>query len=100
MKIFIDKDFYCHATNSENQYRKVETCFFDGKCPAFIEGYQYIPDGESWTRSDGVVFRGEMIAPYKPYEELDAAQREYERSQIAEYEAALSEIETALGVTE
>ena len=47
-----------------------------------------------------------MIAPWKPWEELDAAQREYEREQYetlsaqnAEYESALSEIETALGVT-
>ena len=38
-----------------------------------------------------------MIAPWKNYAELDSAQREYERNQIAEYEAALSEIETALG---
>ena len=95
MKIFIDKDFYCHATNSENQYREVETYFFDGKCPAFIEGYQYIPDGESWTRSDGVVFHGEMIAPWKPYEELDSAQREYERALIADMQNALN----TLGVT-
>ena len=52
-----------------------------------------------------MVFTGEMIAPWKPWDELDAAQREYEREQYqalaaqnAEYEAALSEIETALGV--
>ena len=30
--------------------------------------------------------------------ELDAAQREYERQQIAQYESALTEIESALGV--
>ena len=46
-----------------------------------------------------------MIAPWKPWAELDAVQREYEReqyqdlaAQYTEYEAALSEIETALGV--
>ena len=57
-------------------------------------------------REDGTVFRGEMVTPWKPWEELDAMQREYEREQYetltaqnAEYEAALSEIETALGVT-
>ena len=46
-----------------------------------------------------------MIAPWKPWDELDAVQREYEREQYktvstqnAEYEEALTEIETALGV--
>ena len=46
-----------------------------------------------------------MIAPWKPWAELDAVQREYEREQYqtvvaqnAEYESALTEIETALGV--
>lgn len=57
----------------------VENEFFDGKCDAFIEGYRFVPAGASWTREDGVVFTGEMIAPWKPYSELDAAQREYER---------------------
>lgn len=57
----------------------VENEFFDGKCDAFIEGYRFVPAGANWTREDGAVFRGEMIAPWKPYSELDAAQREYER---------------------
>ena len=78
---------------------EMDTELFDGKCPAYIEGYRYIPPGERWVREDGVMFQGEMITPWKPWEELDAAQREYERQQIAAYEAALSEIEAALGVT-
>lgn len=76
----------------------VTTDVFDGKCDAYIEGYRFVPSGETWTREDGVQFSGEMIAPWKPWSELDAAQREYERQQIAQYESALSEIETALGV--
>jgi hypothetical protein len=32
-----------------------------------------------------------MISPWKDYAELDAAQREYERQLLAEYEAALAE---------
>ena len=78
MTIYIDSDFKCHASNDGTK-REVHTNFFDGKCKAFIEGYRFIPHGESWTREDGVVFAGEMIAPWKPYEELDQAQREYER---------------------
>ena len=77
----------------------VETDFFDGKCDAYIEGYRYLPPETIWTREDGVVFRGEMLAPWKPYSELDAAQRAYERELLAQYEQALTEIETALGVS-
>lgn len=86
MKIYIDSDFKCHTTNPDNFFREVESTFFDGKCEAFIMGYRYVPAGESWTRSDGVVFTGEMIAPWKDYAELDAAQREYERDMLAQLE--------------
>ena len=96
-KIYRDSEFKCHVTD-DGTMTAVETDFFDGKCDAFIEGYRFVPSGESWTRSDGVVFHGEMIASWKPYSELDAAQREYERRLLADYESALFEIETALGV--
>lgn len=76
----------------------VETDAFDGKCAEYIEGYRFVPAGETWTRKDGVEFSGEMTAPWKDYNELDAVQREYERQQLAQYESALSEIEAALGV--
>jgi hypothetical protein len=89
MKIYIDSDFKCHASN-DGTMTEIQTDFFDGKCDAFIEGYRYIPAGESWTRSDGVVFHGEMIAPWKPYSELDAAQREYEQALIADMKTALN----------
>lgn len=76
----------------------VDTDAFDGKCAEYIEGYRFVPSGETWTRDDGIQFSGEMIAPWQDYNELDAAQREYERQQLAQYESALSEIEAALGV--
>lgn len=104
--IYIDTDYKCHTTPAEGR-RAVETTAFDGMCAAYIEGYRFVPAGDTWVREDGAAFTGEMIAPWKPWETLDAAQREYEREQLkslsaqnAEYEAALSEIETALGVTE
>lgn len=103
--IYLDSDFKCHTSNPDNTYTAVEANAFDGKCDTYIEGYRYVPSGKTWTRSDGTVFAGEMVAPWKPWAELDAAQREYEREQYqalvaqnAEYESALSEIETALGV--
>ena len=91
MKIYIDNDYKCHVTD-DGSMPAVETDFFNGKCDEFIEGYRYVPAGESWTRSDGVVFAGEMIAPWKDYSELDAAQREYEREQLADAIAALNEL--------
>ena len=99
MIIYIDSDFKCHASNHDNTLTAVETEFFDGKCAAYIEGYRFVPAGENWTRPDGEVFHGEMIAPWKDWRELDAAQRDYEREQLAAYEQALSEIEAALGVS-
>lgn len=89
--IYIDSEFKCHLTDGEG-LTAVETEFFDGKCDAFVEGYRLVPAGESWTREDGAVFSGEMIAPWKPYAQLDSAQREYERQLLAEYTAALTEL--------
>ncbi len=98
MTIYIDNDYKCHVAD-DGTMTAVDTDAFDGKCDAYIEGYRFVPSGETWTREDGVLFVGEMIAPWRPWAELDAAQREYEREQLAQYESALSEIETALGVT-
>ena len=94
MTIYIDNDFKCHVSDDGTR-RALDVPFFDGKCAAFIEGYRYVPSGERWTRADGQVFGGEMIAPWKYYDQLYKAQLEHE---VAQYEAALSEIETALEV--
>lgn len=95
MKIYIDSDFKCHVDPAEDR-REFDVSFFDGKCDAFVEGYCYLPSGETWTREDGMVLENEMISPWKDYEELYKAQLEYE---IEQYKAALTEIEIALGVT-
>lgn len=89
--IYIDANFRCCVSDDGTRV-PVETDFFDGKCDAFVEGYRFVPSGESWTRSDGVVFYGEMIAPWRPYSELDAAQREYDRQLLAEYAKALQTV--------
>lgn len=94
MTIYIDTDFRCHITD-DGTMTAVETDAFDGKCTAYIEGYRFVPSGETWTREDGVLFSGEMIAPWKPWSELDAAQREYEREQYEDMRAALAESPTA-----
>ena len=84
--VYLDDDFKCHLEDNGTM-KAFETDFFGGKCNAFVEGYRIVPDGESWTREDGVVFRGEMISPWKNYSELEAAQEQYERN-MAELDAA------------
>ena len=78
MKIYVDKSYKCHLSD-DGTITEVQTDFFDGKCQEYIEGYRFVPAGESWTREDGVVFHGEMVSPWKPFSELDQAQREYEQ---------------------
>ena len=91
MKIYIDTDFKCHAAPAEG-LRETETIFFEGKCAEYIEGYRFVPAGESWTDADGQTFDGEMVTPWKDWRELDAAQRTYEQSLLAEYAAALETV--------
>ena len=88
MKVYIDADFKCHVTD-DGTMTAVESGFFDDKCDTFIEGYRFVPAGEVWTREDGVMFTGEMIAPWKDYAELDEAQRVYEKEQLADALEAL-----------
>ena len=106
MMLYIDNDFKCHITN-DGTMTPIETDAFDGKCKRYIEGFRFVPAGETWTREDGVEFQGEMIAPHTDYAVLVAYQEQYKESATeleealkknAEYEAALSEIESALGV--
>lgn len=78
MIIYLDDDHKCHVTD-DGTMRQIETDIFDGKCREFIEGYRFVPAGETWTREDGEVFPGEMIAPWKDYEQIKAYQIIYER---------------------
>lgn len=86
--IFIDSNFKCHVSN-DGTMLSVKTSVFEDKCDAFIEGYRFVPAGESWTREDGTVFYGEMVTPWKPYSELDTAQRTFEKEQLAEAKTAI-----------
>lgn len=95
MKIYIDDEFKCH-TQAADGLTAVETDFFDGMCDAYIEGYRFVPAGETWTAADGTSFRGEMITPWKPLTELDAKQREYERERAAALEAQNAELVDAM----
>ena len=89
MKICIDKNFHCHTANPDNAFREFEVPFFDGKCKTFVEGFIHIPNGEVWVRSDGMAFEGSINTPWKDYDELDDAQRQYEQALIADMQQAL-----------
>ena len=98
MTIYIDSDYKCYVSAAEGR-RPIETNEFDGKCAEWIESFRFVPAGETWTREDGEEFRGGMTAPWKDLGEAYAAQTAYVAAQNAQYEAALTEIEAALGVT-
>ena len=87
MIVYIDELGHCHTEYADGR-QAVEDDFFNNRAPEVIEGY-ICTLGEGGER---------MISPWQPWEQLDAIQREYEREQLAQYESALSEIETALGV--
>ncbi len=97
MTIYIDSDFKCHVTD-DGRMRAVETDFFTGRCSEFIEGYRYVPAGETWTRPDGQTFTGEMVTPWRDYAILAELQALYEEEQDkqADMQAALA----ILGVSE
>lgn len=103
MIIYIDGDFKCHVSAAEGR-REIETGFFNGKCPEWIESYRFVPAGETWTREDGEVFAGaEMISPWKDLGEAYAAQTAYVEQQLSTAQAQAVDMQAALnvlGVTE
>ena len=69
MTIYLDNEYRCHLTD-DGTMQEIETDVFDGKTKEYIEGYRYVPDGQTWTRSDGVEFQGLMISPAKNYDRI------------------------------
>lgn len=97
MIIYIDADFKCYTADTGG-LTLIETNAFDGKCVTYIEGYRLVPNGETWTRADGKIFKGEMISPWVDWRILDTAQREYDalKAQADDMATALE----LLGVSE
>ena len=67
--IYLDSDFVCHLVN-DGMMQEIQTDVFDGQPDEFIKGYRYVPQGETWVRSDGVEFHGVMVAPAKDYKQI------------------------------
>lgn len=97
MTVYIDKDYKCHAEAGEG-LRAFEVPFFEGKCGRFIKGCRYVPGGETWLRSDGVEFAGEMLAPAEDLGPLTAAQQLYEEMypELAELREKLQRLQDCL----
>ena len=85
--IYIDSDYKCHTSTGDG-LTAVETDAFNGKCRQLIEGYRFVPAGQSWTRSDGEVFTGEMVAPWRDSSILDEFQTLYEEEQAKQADMA------------
>jgi len=86
MMTYIDRDYRCHTSPGDG-LTPVETTAFEGKCRRYIEGYRFVPAGQTWTRSDGVIFHGEMIAPAEDSRILEAAQSAYEEAMATNADA-------------
>ena len=94
MTIYIDNDYKCY-TSPANGLTAIETDFFDGKCRQFIEGYRFVPFEQSWTREDGEVFHGEMVAPWRDYgilSEFQEVAQEEQSKATAEIAAIVEEV--------
>lgn len=87
MTIYIDNEFKCYTSTGDG-LTSIETDAFDGKCSRYIEGYRFVPAGKTWTRSDGEVFEGEMISPWRDYEILAELQALYEEEQAKQADMA------------
>lgn len=98
--IFLNRDYECSLVEKNDTVQSIETNIFDGKCNAYIEGFRFIPAGQTWTRKDGVVFTGEMIAPFKDTAYLEAVQTAFEElsESITNTELAIAEL-YEMGVT-
>ena len=81
-KIYIDSNNHCHVVNDGTMIA-VETEVFDGKCDAYIEGHCY-----------EIMENAIAVYMWKPYSELNAAQREYERRLLKESQTELSELKS------
>lgn len=76
--IYYDSLCHCHRIDNGTM-TAVETDFFIGKCDTWVEGFCY-DTGKGYVQ----------IYPWKPLNELEAAQAQYERDH-AELQAAYQE---------
>ena len=99
MTIYIDSNYKCYVSAAEGR-RAVETDAFNGKCDEWIESYRFVPEGETWVRDDGEVFKGEMVTPWKDPGSAYAAQTAHVDQQLPTAQAQATDMQAALNVLE
>lgn len=94
MKFYIDEEYRCHMAD-DGAMREVEDSCFDGKCDEYIEGFCYIPGGESGL-IDGMEYAGRMLCALGDYAKMELAQARFELEQavsaLTDADAALKEL--------
>ena len=94
MIYYLDSEYRVHTEPGEDRVPWEDTDgIFNGKCEAYIKGFHVIPEDKKWMREDGAVFVGKMITPWKPYSELNIAQRQYELQQLEDMKNAIVQYE-------
>ena len=94
MIFYIDHEYKCHA-NPAPGLREFSDERFDGKCSEYIEGYRYVPVGETYVENN-IEYAGEQIFPWVDIRLLDAAQSEYERQLMEDMRQALGIMEVTV----
>lgn len=74
--IYIDSTYNCHSEDDGTR-RAFEVPYFYEKCPAYIEGHIYVPEGEKLVLASGFVLEGEAITTTENYSLLISAQKSY-----------------------
>lgn len=82
MIIYTDKENKCHVTNDGTMTEALAPAIFYGKCPAFIEGYVFVP--RATEEINGETYGKGLLYPWNPYTELAAAQAQYEADLIVQ----------------
>lgn len=93
MTVYLDSEYRCHLSPGSG-WQEVELDSFEGKCREYIEGYCYIPYGQTYIKKDGTVLYGEMLFPWQDINYLNDLQFKYECQNV------LDQIKEIVGTTD
>lgn len=87
--IWIDAEYKVHPEPGPG-LEEMSTDIFEGMAPPVARLHIYVPAGREYTKPDGETVHGEFAQSYATVQELDTAQREYEREQYQALTAQLA----------
>lgn len=76
MIIYTDPKNKCHVANDGTMTEILAPAIFIGKCSTFIEGYVFVPS--ETEEINGEPYGNGLLYPWKPYDQIAAAQAQYE----------------------